>query len=55
MRPLYVKLTDDERNNLDMLTVEASVAAGRLVSVTAVVRQLIADAIKRDKPIRVRS
>jgi hypothetical protein len=51
---LYVELTAEDRDLLDRLTARTGAAAGRPVSRSDVVRQLVRDAAGRDAPVRIR-
>ena len=52
-KPLYVKLEAHDRAQLDKLAADSGAAIGRPVTVSDVVRQLVRDATKRGKPVRV--
>ena len=54
MSPLYLKLHDDERAALDKLAADAGAALGKPVPVVALIRQLVKDATKRGRPVRIR-
>ena len=53
VKPLYVKLAVPDRDQLDRLTAESSAAAGRPITVADIIRQLVRDAAKKGKPIRI--
>ena len=50
---IYVELAPRERTDLDRLVVESGAAVGRNLSMSAVIRQLVRNAIRRGKPVRV--
>lgn len=55
MKVLYVKLEDRDRVSIERLAADSSAAAGKLVSMSDVVRQLIREAAERSRPVRVKT
>jgi hypothetical protein len=53
IQPLYVKLSAQDKARLCKLAADSGAAAGRCVTVSDVVRQLVRDAAKRTAPIRI--
>ena len=54
MSTLYVKLGDEDRVLLDKLAADAGAARGKPVPVSDIIRQLVREAAKRGKPMRIR-
>lgn len=52
-RPLFVKLDEADRRRLDQLAGDSAAAAGRPVSISEVIRQLVRDASRSGKPVRL--
>lgn len=53
MRPLYVELSDEDRERLERLAANSGALAGRPVHLVDVIRQLLRDASRRKTPVRV--
>jgi hypothetical protein len=51
---LYVKLAADDHARLNKLAAESGAAAGRPVSLSDVVRQLVRDAAAKATPVRIK-
>jgi hypothetical protein len=50
---LYVELTPEERKAFERLTAESGAAVGCTLTKSAVLRQLIREAVRRGKPVRI--
>ena len=53
MSALFVEMSPEDRELLNRLAANSSVAAGRPVSVSAVVRQLVRNAAREGAPVLV--
>lgn len=50
---VYVEMLEDERRALDHLVAITGAAAGRRTSLSEVVRQLVRNAVRRGKPVKL--
>jgi|HubBroStandDraft_4_1064222.scaffolds.fasta_scaffold2588775_1 hypothetical protein len=55
MKTIFVELADEDRTALERLAASSGMLAGKPVSMSAVVRQLVRDAAAKGAPVKVRA